>query len=336
MPTKKKYTYKQKTSKKKQYNKKKRTIKKRHTRKKTRYGGSFLKLLSDRRKKRILKKLMNSGDIKSFESDLKKINGLETDKDFMIKAIRINQKAWEHADETLKNNRDFTLKAINENTSVLNYIHTDDDEIVTAAVTKQGTALMYATKEMKNNKDVVTAAVKNEGTALEHANEDMKNNEDVVTAAVKNNGISIAFASVKLLKNDKYLVKLLNLYWKGAIKYPHHTSSEFRLDNDKNPIYKGKIDKNFDLFFLYIDYLNDGNGEKILEDERKNYLIECAQKEIKEEAGRNLSNNNNHNRNNEVTGNVTNPLADKAGSEDSNKNHNNNPNYGVMNPMHNK
>ena len=41
MPTKKKYTYKQKTSKKKQYNKKKRTIKKRHTRKKTRYGGNI-------------------------------------------------------------------------------------------------------------------------------------------------------------------------------------------------------------------------------------------------------------------------------------------------------
>lgn len=317
MPPKKKYTYKQKTSKKKQYNKKKRTIKKRHTRKKTRYGGSFFKLLSNRKKKRILEKWHDSGAANSFPLKLF-TPVLKKDIDFMLEATRIYQKAWKHAHETLRKDRDLTLKAIEKNTRVLEYI----DE------------------EFKNDKDVVISAVEKRGTDLQYATEAMKNNKDVVTAAVENNGISIAFASVKLLKSNKFLVKLLNLYRNGAIKYPHSPSSEFHLDNGNNPIYKGKIDNNFSLFFLYIDDLEDDNGEKILEDKRKNYLIECAQKEIDEEAGRNLSNNNNnHNRNNEGKGNVTNPLADKAGSEVSNNNHKTIPNdttYGVVNPMHNK
>lgn len=261
MPTKKKYTYKQKTSKKKQYNKKKRTIKKRHTRKKTRYGGSFFKWL---KKKQILKKWEYTADINLFTPVLKK------DIDFMLEATRINQAAWEHADETLKKDRRFTLKAIQKNASVLKYIN----------------------NKFKEDQEVVISAVKKQGTDLQYAADNMKKDPDVVTAAVKNNGYAIKFASVDLIKNYEFIVKLLKLYWDGEIKYPGRV--DFSLDDNKHPKYKKNRDDNFDLFFIEID--------NILEDEKKIKLITRAKEEINKKAGRNVFN---HTFNNNI---VVNPL----------------------------
>ena len=260
MPTKKKYTYKQKTSKKKQYNKKKRTIKKRHTRKKTRYGGSFFKLLSNRKKKRILEKWRDDEAIKVFTPVLKK------DIDFMLEATRFNQKAWGHADETLRKDRVLTLKAIEKNARALEYIHIDfenDEKVAISAVEKRGTDLQYASDNMRDHKDVVTAAVKNDGQA-------------------------IRFASVGLIRNEDFLVELLKLYWDGEIKYPDPpVQGGFSLSDKNHPIYDGEIDKNFNLFFLYIIYIKDNEGNPVLEDKKKIDLITRAKEEIKKEAGRN-------------------------------------------------
>lgn len=264
MPTKKKYTYKQKTSKKKQYNKKKRTIKKRHTRKKTRYGGSFSKWFTDRKKKRILKKWRDDADIKVFTPVLKK------DIDFMLEATWFNQEAWGHADETLRKDRDLTLKAIEKNTRALQYIH----------------------ENFKKDKDVVISAVEKRGTDLQYAHDDMKKDPDVVTAAVKNDGQAIRFASVDLLQNDAFLVELLKLYWSGKIKYPDPpVQGGFSLDDNNHPKYDGKIDENFDLFFLYIIYIKDNEGNPVLEDEGE------RMKKLRNVFEHNHKNRSNHNKN---------------------------------------
>jgi hypothetical protein len=270
MPTKKKYTYKQKTSKKKQYNKKKRTIKKRHTRKKTRYGGSFSKWFTDRKKKRILKKWRDDADIKVFTPVLKK------DIDFMLEATRFKQEAWGHAHKTLREDRDFTLKAIEKNTRALQYIH----------------------ENFKKDKDVVISAVEKRGTDLQYAHDDMKKDPDVVTAAVKNDGQAIRFASVGLIRNEDFLVELLKLYWDGEIKYPDPpVQGGFSLSDKNHPKYDGYIDEKFNLFFLYIIYIKDNEGNPVLEDEGER--MKKLRKDFKDtynsksNASENMNNSNN-------------------------------------------
>ena len=90
----------------------------------------------------------------------------------------------------MKNNARIVEAAVNQEGSALEYASEDlrnNARIVEAAVNHNGTALKYASKEIRNNETMVmaavTAATQGGSTALEYANEDMKNNQAIVQAA---------------------------------------------------------------------------------------------------------------------------------------------------------
>ena len=110
-------------------------------------------------------------------------------------------KAW------LKN-KSFILQAVKSIGSALEYASDDlksNREIVLAAVKSDGRAFEYASDELKSDKEIVLAAVKSYGSAFEYASDELKSEKEIVLAAVKSNGENLQYASDEL-KSDREIV----------------------------------------------------------------------------------------------------------------------------------
>lgn len=313
MPTKKKYTYKQKTSKKKQYNKKKRTIKKRHTRKKTRYGGNIFGYLWGSRPN--LPKVRRPQPLptdkvsyKSWDLPLYKVNRLKlletlrkSSNEFKEELDRIDEKGY-----TKKGKNGVTVTPAGPDAG-----HPSKHEDFMLNATRiNPKAWKHADETLRKDRDLTLKAIEKNAYVLEHIDEEFKDDKEVVTAAVKKNGIAIKFASVDLLQNDKFLVELLKLYWDGEIKYPDPPRGGFSLDDNNHPKYDGYIDEKFNLFFLYIIYIKDNEGNPVLEDEGE------RMKKLRNDFKDTYNNNNG----------VTNHLMDKSNASENMNNSNNKKN----------
>ena len=101
------------------------------------------------------------------------------------------------------NNRNLIFKSVNVVGCHLGRYpdYQDDDEIVFAAVKKDGNALEFASDRLKNNKFIVTEAVKNVAQAFYHASEDLKQNIDFQIELLKVNPFVINYACKDLQKD---------------------------------------------------------------------------------------------------------------------------------------
>ena len=131
--------------------------------------------------------------------------------------IRLNHEWMESPslEETLNHNKSKDSNAFNK-------------KDVISAVTVNGGALQYVSKELKADKEVVMAAVKQNGMALKYASKELQDDKEVVMAAVKNHGFSLQYVSEEL-KADKEVVMaaVTNSGW--ALKY---ASEEFKADKE--------------------------------------------------------------------------------------------------------
>ncbi len=57
---------------------------------------------------------------------------------------------------------------------------------------------IYASEELKNDKEVVLEAVKTNGFALNDASEELKSDKEIVLEAVKKVGLALGYASEEL------------------------------------------------------------------------------------------------------------------------------------------
>jgi len=119
---------------------------------------------------------------------------------------------WESSYLTADKN--VVLAAVMHDGSALRYASPDlkaNKEVVLADVMHDGSALRYASAELKADKEVVLAAVTScrsalkYGSALYYASVDLKADKEVVLAAVMHDGSALQFASVDL-KADKEVV----------------------------------------------------------------------------------------------------------------------------------
>jgi hypothetical protein len=88
----------------------------------------------------------------------------------------------------------------------LNSKYRDIKSIVLAAVRNDGSALEFASQELRNDKDVVLTAVDNYGYALKYVSETLKNNREVVLCAVQTYGYVLQYASTELKKDRKIVL----------------------------------------------------------------------------------------------------------------------------------
>jgi len=73
-----------------------------------------------------------------------------------------------------------------------------DKVTVLTAVTQNGLALQYASKEWRGIREIVLSAVLQNGMALQYASERLRNNYEIVNAAISQNQLASSFALVQL------------------------------------------------------------------------------------------------------------------------------------------
>ena len=74
---------------------------------------------------------------------------------------------------------------------------------VLVLVKQTGSALKFASKELRNDKEVVLESVRKNGVVLHWASEELRNNKEVVLAAVKQNKEALTFVSEELQNKIK-------------------------------------------------------------------------------------------------------------------------------------
>jgi len=94
---------------------------------------------------------------------------------------------FDHTGTNFVNDRDMMLLAVRQNGSSLVFAKQfqNDDEIVLAAVTNEGTALRQADPRLQNDPRIVRAAVTSKPTALEYASPELQNDPSIVLVAVR-------------------------------------------------------------------------------------------------------------------------------------------------------
>jgi len=110
----------------------------------------------------------------------------------------------------LRADRDVVTAAVHQNGSALEWASDelrDDRDVVLVAATNPATddLLQHTSNRLRGDHEIVLAAVGCRGRELELASEELRNNRDVVLAAVGNDGSALGYASDDL-KNDKEIV----------------------------------------------------------------------------------------------------------------------------------
>jgi len=123
--------------------------------------------------------------------------------------------------------REFVLLAVARNGRALQYASKalrNDKGVVMAAVTQNGDALQYASEALQGNKDIVMAAVKQSGRALVYSS--LSQDKEVVVAAIKQDVLAAEFAAPEL-NDDKEVVMAVLKHEPWRLRY-----SKFQNDKD--------------------------------------------------------------------------------------------------------
>jgi hypothetical protein len=149
-------------------------------------------------------------------------------------------------DDYIINNVDFKKDLFKYNANALSYRNewiTDRDTVI-LAVKNDGSALQFASDDLKSDREVVLAAVKNDGSALQFASDDLRSAREVVLAAVKNNGYALEYASYDLTSDREVVLVAIN---KNSMALQF---TDDDLKNDRNFIMKAikELDMGYILF----------------------------------------------------------------------------------------
>ena len=156
---------------KKKVTKKKATKKKATTKKATKKKSTTKKVA----KKKVAKKAATPPKAEAVDQEARKA---------LLKAMKEGD-SWklEHADKSLKADR----------------------EIVLAAVKQDGYALEYADKSLKANREIVLAAVKQNGSTIQFADKSLQADREIVLAAVKLDSEALQYAAPALQQDEEVL-----------------------------------------------------------------------------------------------------------------------------------
>jgi len=191
-------------------------------------------------------------------------DSVKSDSATMLEALRIHGACMYYVAESLWNDRDFILGAVQIDGMLLGQKMVpeswrSDTEVVMYACEQNGYALQLASPELKNNRAVVIAAVTQRGTALMYASEDLQSDYYVVLDAVQNNRMAIVHAKNGLREDE-------DLRAAAGQGPSEHWADHEKVDKIKKKFHK--LDKNGDGFLSYeelVTLLRKGNPD--MEDE---------------------------------------------------------------------
>ena len=169
---------------------------------------------------------------------------IREDKEFTLKALKINDHVASWIDEKFKNDKEIVLEMLKRGEtkfySPYATIFKSDREVVLEAVKVDLQALDSCDDKFKSDKEIVLASVKNWGVTIKHADNALKSDRELAYAAVKEDGWAIEHLPIEL-QNDKELVlKAIENDW-TSLKF---VSEELRIEFLKNIEVRKFIKKN--------------------------------------------------------------------------------------------
>jgi hypothetical protein len=114
-----------------------------------------------------------------------------------IESVKESVFSFSLLDIAFRKDKSFMLEAVQIEGTALGYASDElknDHDVVSAAVTMNPHSLQFASDERKNDHDIVMIAVSKFGTSLRHASSQMKRNLEIIKAAVAASPKSICFA----------------------------------------------------------------------------------------------------------------------------------------------
>jgi len=84
-------------------------------------------------------------------------------------------------------------------------------KVTLAAVKEDGSALEYASPELRADHEIVLEAVKEDGSALKYADPELRKDPVIVLAAVKQAGYTLEYASQELRANRVFILEAVKV-----------------------------------------------------------------------------------------------------------------------------
>ena len=131
------------------------------------------------------------------------------------------------------------LKLLSKRPGLLSFLsddQRDDEDLVTAAVSKAGMLLLYASQRLRHTKSVLLAAVKSDGYALSYALTDqalMSDPDIFMASAAKQGADFLKYASEQVRDNDDVIQECLT-YCPFALLYASQRIQEAYGYNDQD------------------------------------------------------------------------------------------------------
>lgn len=141
--------------------------------------------------------------------------------DINARAAQVRAAVFRNASESLRQDRDFVIRAIKVNWRVLGHVlpeHKSDRDICLVAAARCGEALTLVDPSLRSDKEFILATVNKNGSALQHSTSESQEDEQVVLAAVAHCPGAMQYASYKL-KTDLAFVKEVVKTNRAAFKY---------------------------------------------------------------------------------------------------------------------
>ena len=180
---------------------------------------------------------------KDYYKEHEEYNNPYEDRNFVLDEVRKDGRLLKNA-KNFQNDRELVLEAIRSKGSALKYASEDlknDRDFVLEAIKRKGVALRYASPVLKSDRDFVLNAIKCKSVALKYANPSFKNDRNFVLEAVKNNGLALRYA--REFQDDTEIVETAIKQNKNAIKYAsleiqekYKKTNEQEKNNEENQI----------------------------------------------------------------------------------------------------
>ena len=185
---------------------------------------------------------------------------IKDNKTFALKAVTLNIKAYDYLSDRLKQDQDVVLTAIRTNAMVfdkLPAILKTNEIIILATAGEYPQAYQYANKELRKDKVLALRIIKNNKGSLKTSglfslmDTELKKDKDVMLAAVKNEGKLLQYAS-KTLRNDKKIVLQAVDLDDEALRYASQS-----LQGDKEVVLKALRYRGKNMAFVSPNLKND-------------------------------------------------------------------------------
>ncbi|KAG2378594.1 hypothetical protein C9374_008233 [Naegleria lovaniensis] len=199
--------------------------------------------------------LKNEGNALQFVS-----KELTNDRELVLTAVLQNGNSLRYAREEFKNDREIILTALRKPTNILGIIENisedmrNDREIMwDAAIKSNGSALPFASDQLKQDRQFVLNLVERDASFLKYLPQEWRDDREIILTAVKQDGSFITYAPL-ILQNDREIILQAAL---GCL------SASTELQNNREIVLlKVKQDARF---FSEICYLFDNDREIVLE-----------------------------------------------------------------------